>query len=202
MFILALSMFLILASSIIHYHWKQWLTNDAGGGEKGLALSVGNDTHDDKEEEDVVMTYHLNPSKRTEAHVNKQLISTLFKGLDPFSGLSYDAKPDWSYPHTNFVPNVFEYMWTKYIKPNHDELTFYLEVGSFKAGSVTRLAELLKSKYANWQNTSIVCVDTFSGDVNMWAWNNEEKWGHDFLATGLDGRPRIFDMSWTRAIKT
>ena len=35
-------------------------------------------------------------------------------------------------------------------------------------------------------------MDTFSGDVNMWAWNNENS-GHNFLASGLDGRPRIFD---------
>ena len=95
------------------------------------------------------------------------------------------AQPDWTYPHTNFRTDFFEYIWTKYVKPNHGKLTFYVEVGSFKAGSITRLAELLKTKYAVWQSTSIVCVDPFSGDVNMWAWNNQKVAGHDFLATGL-----------------
>ena len=142
---------------------------------------------------EVTATYHPNPIKRTEAHVNEQLIATLFNDLDPFSGLAHDAQPDWTYPHTNFRTDFFEYIWTKYVKPNHGELKFYVEVGSFKAGSITRLAELLKTKYANWNMTSIVCVDPFSGDVNMWAWNNQKVAGHDFLATGLDGRPRIFD---------
>ena len=77
--------------------------------------------------------------KRTEAVVNKQLVSTIFKGLDQFCELSRDAKPYWTYPHTNFVPEFFEYLWIKYVKPNHGKLTFYLEVGSSKAGSVTRL---------------------------------------------------------------
>ena len=139
--ILAVSTILLILTSSSHY--RQWF-NDAGEGGKGLASFVRDAVHNQKEEEVVVTTYLPNLINRTEAHVNKQLISTLFKGFDPFSGLSYDAEPDWSYPHTNFVPNVFEYIWTKYVKPNHGELTFYLEVGSFKAGSVTRLAELLK----------------------------------------------------------
>ena len=83
--------------------------------------------------------YQGNPIKRTEAVVNKQLVSTIFKGLDQFCELSRDAKPYWTYPHTNFVPEFFEYLWIKYVKPNHGKLTFYLEVGSSKAGSVTRL---------------------------------------------------------------
>ena len=172
----------VILPLLIHYQYQ--------GGEE-LASLVG-DTGHSQAQGGGDHAYHESPIKRTEARVNEQLISTIFKGLDPFSGLSNDAKPDWTYPHTNFVPDFFEYIWTKFVKPNHGELTFFLEVGSFKAGSVTMLAELLKSKYANWPNTSIVCVDTFSGDVNMWAWNNNQG-GHDYLATGPDGRPRIYD---------
>jgi hypothetical protein len=84
-------------------------------------------------------------------------------------------------------------MWTKYIKPNHLEIEFYLEVGSFKAGSITLLAALLKEHYNNWKLTSLVCMDPFTGDVNMWDWNDGKNRGHDFLAMGLDGRPRIFE---------
>lgn len=101
---------------------------------------------DAKTEEFVTIT-----EQRTEAIVNEKLISTLFKGVDPFYGVSPETKPDWSYPHTNWQPEFFEYLWTKFIKPNHGDLTFYLEVGSFKGGSVTRLAALLKSKYAQWR---------------------------------------------------
>lgn len=137
-----------------------------------------------------------NEVNRTEAKVNQQLIDDIFRGLDPFRHPP-NIKPDWTYPHTNWHPLFFEHMWTKYIKPNHGEIEFYfyLEVGSFKGGSIVRLAELLKAKYPNWRRVSLVCMDPFTGDVNMWDWNQKKKTqGHNFLSTGPNGRPQIFEI--------
>jgi hypothetical protein len=131
--------------------------------------------------------------------VNKQLIESIFKRKDPFE-IKPPIDADWSYPHTNMDPSVFSYIATKYLLPNtvDNKLTFYLEVGSFKAGSIIRIANTLKEKYSHWKDVSIVCVDPFTGDVNMWAWQNQPKGRgnrrrHQFLDTGLDGKPRIMD---------
>lgn len=105
--------------------------------------------------------------QRTPAKVNTELIQTLFEGLDPFHVVP-DVAADWTYPHTNYNSDFFVYVAAKHVMPNFvDGLTFHLEVGSFKAGSVTRLASLLKEKYSAWQQCSLVCIDPFSGDVNM-----------------------------------
>ena len=91
---------------------------------------------------EVTATYHPNPIKRTEAHVNEQLIATLFNDLDPFSGLAHDAQPDWTYPHTNFRTDFFEYIWTKYVKPNHSWFIQgweYHEVGRIVKNKVCQL---------------------------------------------------------------
>ena len=109
--------------------------------------------------------------KRTPARINAQLINTLFERRDPFD-VSPDVPPDWTYPHTNFNTDFFVHIAAKFILPNFAEgLTFHLEVGSFKAGSVTRLASLLKEKFTSeWKQSSLVCIDPFTGDVNMWLW--------------------------------
>ena len=104
---------------------------------------------------------------RTGAKINQQLIADIFKGVDPFSSnTAFETSADWSYPHTNWQPAFFEHLWTKYVAPNHsDMLEFYLEVGSFKAGSITRLAETLKNSYPKWNTTSLVCMDvSYLGD--------------------------------------
>lgn len=135
------------------------------------------------------------PINRTEARINQQLIDDIFRGVDPFAQ-SVVVEPDWSYPHTNWRPDFFESLWTQYVRPNHGALDFYLEVGSFKGGSITRLADLLKKKCRNWKNVSLVCMDPFTGDVNMWDWNHQggsTEYRHNFLDTGPDGRPRIFE---------
>ena len=101
---------------------------------------------------------------RTGAKINQQLIADIFKGIDLFSSnTAFETSADWSYPHTHWQPAFFEHLWTKYVGPNHsDMLDFYLEVGSFKAGSITRLAETLKKSYPKWNTTSLVCMDVSS----------------------------------------
>ncbi|EJK73577.1 hypothetical protein THAOC_04788, partial [Thalassiosira oceanica] len=139
------------------------------------------------------LKFATSASKRTEARINRQLIDDIFRGVDPFAR-SGAVRPDWTYPHTNWQPVFFEHLWTQYVRPNHGTLDFYLEVGSFKGGSITRLADLLKEKCPDWRKVSLVCMDPFSGDVNMWDWNHKgTKFGHDFLDTGPHGRPQIFE---------
>ena len=116
--------------------------------------------------------------ERTPAKINADLISTLFEGKDPFDVPS-GVPADWTYRHTNFNTDFFAYIAAKHIFPNFFEgLTFHLEVGSFKAGSVIRLASLLKEKNASeWGKTSLVCIDPFTGDVNMWLWQKIDEKG-------------------------
>lgn len=79
-------------------------------------------------------------------------------------------------------------------------LTFYLEAGSFKGGSIIRAVHtVLNSPHAEGdrgKDISFVAMDPWIGDVNMWAWNLKAfKHGHDFLAQREDtGQPGIYEV--------
>jgi hypothetical protein len=58
-------------------------------------------------------------------------------------------------------------------------------------GSAIRAAEVIKSQAAA---TEIVCVDPFTGDVNMWAWEQPKKNAKEWQFLRLErGRPTIYD---------
>lgn len=68
-------------------------------------------------------------------------------------------------------------------------------------GSIVRLAKLLQD-YANestsssydWQQTSLACIDPFTGDVNMWEWQMSTATSPSFT------RPRM--VSWHMTFST
>ena len=106
------------------------------------------------------------PSKRVGV-IAKELMHEIYMDDDPMSHPP-GIKPDWSYGHTNFQTGVFNALLDMYVP----KLRFYLEVGSFKAGSIVLAANELKRR--GQHDVSLVCIDPFTGDVNMWAWNKKD----------------------------
>lgn len=90
----------------------------------------------------------------------QQLLDTLYSNNSPY--LSCEEKYiDNGYPHTNILYDLLQILFTN-IEP-----TFIIECGSMLGGSAIRMAETLKN---NNKSTEIICVDPFTGDVNMWDW--------------------------------
>ncbi len=100
----------------------------------------------------------------------------LYGGANPYSS----AQPrfiDNNYPHTNIRENLINEL----LISRRPE--FWLELGSFVGGSAIKVAESIKK---NGVNCSIICCDPFSGDVNMWDWEQNLPVG------GRDGNPYKF----------
>ena len=90
----------------------------------------------------------------------KELLDTLYSNNSPY--LSCEEKYiDSGYPHTNILKDLLQILFTN-IEPN-----YIVECGSMLGGSALRMAETLKH---NNKNTEIICIDPFTGDVNMWDW--------------------------------
>ncbi|CAE8647106.1 unnamed protein product [Polarella glacialis] len=108
----------------------------------------------------------------------------------PYSGLSADGcvthTGDMRYPHCNLMPELIHGV-LSLIRP-----VLWLEVGSFIGNSAIRTAaEVKKLKL----NTSIVCVDPFTGDVSMWYHHSESiaKREFDFLQMDKYAHVRIYE---------
>jgi hypothetical protein len=90
----------------------------------------------------------------------QQLLENLYSNNSPY--LSCEEKYiDNGYPHTNILYDLLQILFTN-IEP-----TYIVECGSMLGGSAIRMAETLKH---NNKSTEIICVDPFTGDVNMWDW--------------------------------
>jgi len=90
------------------------------------------------------------------------------------------------YPSTMLIPSVVEVI-LSIARP-----TFYLEVGSMLGGSAILAAN--GTRRLGFLNTSVVCIDPFTGDVNMLAWErrafDDGSWRY---LRNERGRPRIYD---------
>ena len=126
--------------------------------------------------------------------LRQQLLRSLFRGRDPFHAVD-PARYDHGYPHSNlrasFVKAVLETLGAP-----ADML--WLEVGSFVGNSAILTASV--AAHACMRNMTIVVVDPFTGDVNMWDWQQLASkgrrhlpFGYDFLALDASGRPTIRD---------
>ena len=118
--------------------------------------------------------------------IRQQIIDELWNGLDPLESFQDKKFIDNGYPHTNVKQTLVD------VLLNVTRPFFVLEVGSMLGGSAKILAGRLK--VLGHSNSSVVCVDPFTGDVNMWAWerkiHEDSKWS--FLNVS-DGRVRIYD---------
>ena len=89
-----------------------------------------------------------------------ELLINLYSQSSPY--LSCEEKyVDNGYPHTNILSDLLQILFTN-IEP-----TYIVACGSMLGGSAIRMAETLKN---NNKPTEIICIDPFTGDVNMWDW--------------------------------
>lgn len=92
----------------------------------------------------------------------KELLQTLYSEGSPYDGVDL-TYADRSYPHTNVMPRLLDQLF------EHVVPTYIVECGSMTGGSVKIIADCSKREH------DIVCIDPFTGDVNMWAWSNESQ---------------------------
>jgi len=105
----------------------------------------------------------------------QELLDNLYSNNSPY--LSYDEKYiDNGYPHTNILYDLLDVLFTN-IEPN-----YIVECGSMLGGSAVRMAETL---IRNNKSAEIICIDPFTGDVNMWDWEKNEGWKFLRLENGI-----------------
>ncbi len=92
---------------------------------------------------------------------------------------------DTGYPHTNLQADLVHSILDVF------QPRFWLEFGSMLGGSAIVAANVIKTcKTA----TQIVCVDPFTGDVNMWDWEQPFRQAGKWRFLRLEkGRPTIYD---------
>jgi len=109
--------------------------------------------------------------------IGGELRSLLFGGQDVYADAT---QPDAGYPHTNLTESLVHRVLT------NRRPTFWLEVGSMLGGSALRVARVARDL---GHDLDIVCIDPFTGDVNMWAWEQglvrEGKWRFLGLVNGV-----------------
>jgi predicted O-methyltransferase YrrM len=114
----------------------------------------------------------------------QELLAELYGGDAPFRHAD-PAFRDTGYPHTNLLGDIVASI-IDAIQP-----AFWLEIGSMLGGSAIRVADVVKSRHTA---TDIICIDPFTGDVNMWAWEQPRKRAGDWSFLRLrHGRPTIYD---------
>lgn len=104
-----------------------------------------------------------------------ELLKTLYSDNSPYSSCE-EKYIDHGYPHTNILYDLLQILFTN-IEP-----TYIVECGSMVGGSAIRMAETLKK---NNKNTEIICIDPFTGDVNMWDWEKNDGWKFLRLENGI-----------------
>ena len=105
----------------------------------------------------------------------QQLLNNLYSNNSPY--LSCEEKYiDNGYPHTNILYDLLQILFTN-IEPN-----YIVECGSMLGGSAIRMAETLKN---NNKISEIICIDPFTGDVNMWDWERNNGWKFLRLENGI-----------------
>lgn len=98
----------------------------------------------------------------------EELLQNLYSNISPYSSCE-EKYIDNGYPHTNILPDLLQVLFTT-IEP-----TYIVECGSMLGGSAIKMAQTLNSLS---KNTEIVCIDPFTGDVNMWDWEKNGGMGH------------------------
>ena len=110
-----------------------------------------------------------------------QLLDTLYSNKSPYLSSSSEYI-DNGYPHTNILYDLLQILFTN-IEP-----IYIVECGSMLGGSAIKMAETLKH---NNKTTEIICIDPFTGDVNMWDWEKNGNGGWKFLRLE-NGIPTIY----------
>lgn len=112
------------------------------------------------------------------------LLNQLYSGYSPYNYVNI-ADNDFGYPHTHIDGDVVSVI-IKQFKP-----TSWLEIGSMLGNSAIKVADVAKKLN---HEMSIVCVDPFTGDVNMWAWEHNLLMNKSWRFLKLvNGKPSIYD---------
>jgi hypothetical protein len=98
--------------------------------------------------------------------IRNKILEELYSGADPFDYADMSLV-DHGYPHTNIVESSIDEI-LELTKPK-----FWLEIGSMLGDSAMKVANRIKIL---GMDTEIVCVDPFTGDVNMWCWEKSIDW--------------------------
>jgi hypothetical protein len=93
----------------------------------------------------------------------QELLRNLYSDISPYSSCE-EKYIDNGYPHTNILPELLQILFTNM------EPIYIVECGSMLGGSAIKMAEVLQN---NNKDTEIVCIDPFTGDVNMWDWEKK-----------------------------
>ena len=105
----------------------------------------------------------------------KELLNNLYSDISPYSSCE-EKYIDNGYQHTNILYDLLQILFTN-IEP-----TYIVECGSMLGGSAIRMAETLRN---NNKSTEIICIDPFTGDVNMWDWERNDGWKFLRLENGI-----------------
>ena len=112
-----------------------------------------------------------------------ELLDTLYSNVSPYN--EYDFwYVDRGYPHTNIKKELLTALF-KTVEPS-----YILECGSMCGGSAIIMAETLQECDID---SEIVCVDPFTGDVNMWDWEKNDSENNNWRFLRLEnGMPTIY----------
>lgn len=105
----------------------------------------------------------------------QELLNNLYSNISPYSSCE-EKYIDNGYPHTNILYDLLEIIFTN-IEP-----TYIVECGSMLGNSAIRMAKTLKKIN---KSAEIICIDPFTGDVNMWDWERNNDWKFLRLENGI-----------------
>jgi len=115
------------------------------------------------------------------------LRSTIVRELWNNSDPCRYSKPkyvDFGYPHTNLIRSVAEWVLL------NTQAKLYVEIGSMLGGSAILAAGIIKQFGLD---TTVLCIDPFIGDVNMWAWERDLALSSNWRFLKLEkGQPTIY----------
>lgn len=116
--------------------------------------------------------------------IGQDLLDQLWGGESPFMFADMRQVDD-GYPNTNIRPDLIEAILIE-TRPR-----FWLEIGVMLGGSAILTADSVKRLHLD---TTICCVDPFTGDVNMWDWEKARREAGEWRYLKLEaGRPTIYE---------
>jgi len=127
--------------------------------------------------------------------VRDDLLGAIFDNDDPVRHANLSLV-DRAYPHTNLSPKLVKALLDAHEQVHGSAVDFWLECGSMLGGSIIRTA----GASSHLPNITLVAMDPFVGDVNMWDWEKKlraekhRRNGHGFLFLDIrHGQPTIWD---------
>lgn len=93
--------------------------------------------------------------------IGDRLRAEMFFGQDPYLDATEN---DPFYPHTHLTTDVIEWAFSE------TDCKFWVEAGTMLGGSALLVAQTAKRL---GKEISILCIDPFTGDVNMWDWERD-----------------------------